>query len=422
MTSNEYNNLNINNIINTNTNTTNNTNDNTINPTDFNINSFPDINEAVPNDLTINPIPIITSIPSLPKEAFINNIEIIIRPEECINHNLVLPQYASLCEELTCLICSYMVWNPISCIVCSSPFGQKCINNWLNKNKQCPKGCKFEEAEFPKLLNRIMNNVKLYCLYKANGCNDVITYDNFYKHVNQCNFAVYRCKSPNCESKGSKQEMEKHVLNDCGNVVFKCKVCRLNIKKEYYFQHEKNPTICLNECRKVFDILESDNDRLAIRNKDLENQINNITKNNEELKKNHQNVHQNVDIIDNRFKNISNCTHDYKLREDLIINASTCSVCKKNNLSYAWCCNLCHSDTLCLICFSMKFPNTVVKCKKSHNLQPMETYINTKHVCNECRMGIDDNFTARCEDCDYDLCSRCFVEEMKKKKGACLIF
>ena len=110
----------------------------------------------------------------------------------CINATLVLPQFESLCEELICAICLGIVWDPISCAKCTTPYGTKCLENWFKRDSRCPKGCTFEKREIAALSKRMMNKIQFYCLNKTSGCNQIVTYENFYDHVNSCQFASYK--------------------------------------------------------------------------------------------------------------------------------------------------------------------------------------------------------------------------------------
>ena len=79
-------------------------------------------------------------------------------------------------KDFICPICHYILNNPISCSdkENSHSFCKKCIDNYLEKNYNCPT-CKlnFEYKEN----NEINNELKILlfnCMFKNEGCNYII--------------------------------------------------------------------------------------------------------------------------------------------------------------------------------------------------------------------------------------------------------
>jgi len=189
--------------------------------------------------------------------------------EKCIKSELILSQFEGLSEELICPICLDIVWHPICCLNCSSPYGDKCLNNWFKYNSLCPKQCKFEKSEVNLLLKRIINKIEFNCLYKENGCNTIIKYEHFYHHVNSCDFANYRCSAEGCEIQGSRQTLIEH-LKICEFGIEKCTTCSITLKRKEFFEHKSD----IKNCMKVFEAkiekLEDNNSQLEKENNKLE--------------------------------------------------------------------------------------------------------------------------------------------------------
>jgi len=359
------------------------------------------------------------------KNNICNNIEVIPHPIECIKSELILPQFLSMSEELVCSICLDIVWEPISCKVCTSPFGSKCLNNWFKYNKKCPKQCEYEPAEFSLLLKRLVNKIQFYCLYKTDGCQEVINYDNFYKHINSCPYAEYRCKSPNCNAKGTKKEMEDHVAV-CETYERKCDICRLSLKNLEFLNHKNNPELCQKECIKVFERLEEENKRLANKNAELAKSLEKLLMKNEELTNDKNNNDKLIEIKDLNNNNNDDkfeqesifCSHKIKLKSN-ILETYTCKICSKK-INLGWKCKTCKTS-VCTVCFENKYPNTIVQCKKGHYLAAKHKTVLGKYMCDRCSLEILANSTFRCEACDYDLCFGCYKSDLKKS-NKCILF
>jgi len=133
-------------------------------------------------------------------------------PEVCLNTDLILPQFENLCEELICSICLNLVWDPIACIKCTSPFGKKCLESWLKRDNRCPiENSIFEGREVTSLTRRLMSKIQLYCSNKQYGCNEIVDYEDFYKHSNSCKYMPYKCPYKECNVRGKRNEMLSHM-------------------------------------------------------------------------------------------------------------------------------------------------------------------------------------------------------------------
>ena len=146
-------------------------------------------------------------------------------------------------EDLICPICFDILKNPISCSnnKNSHSFCKECITQHLKENNKCPT-CKLNfEYKINFKLNNILNKLSFECLFKKEGCKDILSYSEYLNHLNNCKYnnnIEYECniKTYNYNKKefqicgyiGDKTEIEKH-FKICGLTQFKCSFCNINM-------------------------------------------------------------------------------------------------------------------------------------------------------------------------------------------------
>ena len=145
-------------------------------------------------------------------------------------------------EDLICPICFNILKNPISCSnkKNSHSFCKECIDEYLKENNKCPI-CKLNfEYIINNELNNILNKLSFECLYKNEGCKDILSYFGYLNHINKCKYnnIKYECniKKYNYDKKefeicgylGNKTDIENH-FNKCGLTKYKCLFCNINI-------------------------------------------------------------------------------------------------------------------------------------------------------------------------------------------------
>ncbi len=140
-----------------------------------------------------------------------------------IDSNFVTPEFNTFIEVIECKICTGIVVNPICCKVCDNLFCKNCIKDWLERRKnECPFRCKFEEFQIRPTTKNMIHKIKLFCCNKEKGCSEIIDYENYIKHLNNCEFNLYECIGCNMNSK--KDEMKIHVLK-CDKLFKNCEFC-----------------------------------------------------------------------------------------------------------------------------------------------------------------------------------------------------
>ena len=146
-------------------------------------------------------------------------------------------------EDLICPFCFYLSKNPISCSSNKKvhSFCKDCIDQYLKENNKCPT-CKLNfEYKINNELNDLLNKLSFECLFKKEGCKDILSYSEYLNHINNCKYdnnIEYECniKKYNYNKKefekcgyiGNKINIEQHFKR-CGLSEYKCLFCDKNI-------------------------------------------------------------------------------------------------------------------------------------------------------------------------------------------------
>ena len=142
-------------------------------------------------------------------------------------------------QRLLCIICNNILWKPIACSSCYDHFCSSCIHTWITESKNvCPK-CKsipFKGNKAIPLVNGMLGDLRLECIYSSNGCKEDIPYDSIEIHERNCLYSSIKCK--NCNECILKKDVEEHK-NDCAEIEFKCNLCEMKIKKKLLKEHNK---------------------------------------------------------------------------------------------------------------------------------------------------------------------------------------
>lgn len=140
-----------------------------------------------------------------------------------IDPELITPEFTTFSDIIECKICSGVVVDPVSCQLCDNIFCKTCINDWLKrKNSECPFRCKYQEFQIRPTTKNMIHKIKLYCSNKLAGCQEILDYEFYFKHLNLCEFNQYECIG--CNLKGQKNELRSHVLK-CEKLFQNCEYC-----------------------------------------------------------------------------------------------------------------------------------------------------------------------------------------------------
>lgn len=148
-------------------------------------------------------------------------------------------------QHLVCGICFDILWKPVSCSKCQANFWEGCIARWLSSSgssghpvNSCPNRCIYRKANSPPILKNLLSELRIFCGYKENGCNQIITYDGLERHETSCPFQPENCSG--CEKVFLLHERQLHE-QACDLVKIPCEVCeKVFTRKEFKDHNELN--------------------------------------------------------------------------------------------------------------------------------------------------------------------------------------
>ena len=184
--------------------------------------------------------------------------------EEDININIIYPQFLSpdnvidKTEEIDnflCCLCHGIVCEPVFDKSCHL-FCKRCIKLHLSKNNKCPIDnnlLKFEELTDMILIQTLLNNKKIYCNHKKEGCNWNGFYKDYKTHLNtECLKECLYCSNEGCSQKILRENYNEH-LKKCSFRKVLCNECKIEILHNKLEEHKKIcPKIKINcpHCKK----------------------------------------------------------------------------------------------------------------------------------------------------------------------------
>ncbi len=253
-----------------------------------------------------------------------------------LNENGILDEYIqtndkNCLEVFTCSICSCLAWDPVFCPKCDKPFCRACLNKY-GKNKKCPFKCDSNTfREITRNEKNYLDKIKIKCTNV--GCQKYIPYSDYVNHLEKCQLRKYHCKNQNCKEEGyindminhskicpyrmiqctkCKQnikcsDMKTHQQEFCPEIIVKCKLCGITMKRgQYIIEHksDNNENVkCLKsqveKWSKVY------NDDINNKNKEimeLKNKIKEMEKNKKIIENENATLKKNLGEIRSFFK------------------------------------------------------------------------------------------------------------------------
>lgn len=141
---------------------------------------------------------------------------------------------------LKCKICKNILLNPYDCSKCGNTFCYNCISKLKQNKMSCPFNCKlFEITPSSFGIKKFLNQLKFYCKYKNNGCNEIVPYLDIESHENSCPFNIVTCPNAQCRVKIKNDMLENHIQNECPFTLFECKNCNINLNRKDMILHNK---------------------------------------------------------------------------------------------------------------------------------------------------------------------------------------
>ena len=119
--------------------------------------------------------------------------------------------------ELICCICTGVLEDPVES-PCRHVFCSPCVKPWINKNSTCPqcRGNIYEKDLKPvvPILKNIIDKQKIWCNYKENGCEEVVTIEALQRHLEKCSFEPSRAQREKNNRQNIAQGSHSKVENE----------------------------------------------------------------------------------------------------------------------------------------------------------------------------------------------------------------
>ncbi|UJR32582.1 hypothetical protein I4U23_020042 [Adineta vaga] len=165
--------------------------------------------------------------------------------EEGLSSNRIQGSSEIDLNDIQCSICCNILWKPIACQSCETPFCSKCIATWLNVNpNRCPMRCnKYIQRPCTRFITKQLAKLQVFCIHQPNGCHDIVSYEAVGKHEAQCDYQPKECSG--CKLQLLKKEYIEHE-NSCSEVELTCDDCKTIYKRSDALTSHSD-MICLKE-------------------------------------------------------------------------------------------------------------------------------------------------------------------------------
>jgi len=146
-------------------------------------------------------------------------------------------------ELVECCLCHGLLLHPVACGTCEKPNCSACIQKLLATKSElvCPHGCpSYIEYPCPKGISFVLSSLNILCLYKPNGCTEILSYDKLEEHEKECEYQLFTCTG--CQQGITKKDYDEHI-SQCQLVSITCEQCSTSYKRRDTDLH--TPTECL---------------------------------------------------------------------------------------------------------------------------------------------------------------------------------
>ena len=108
--------------------------------------------------------------------SFYNSTKMTTAEQNSLSSSRVSGSSATSIDLLECSICQELLWKPVACQFCETPFCSACINKWLASNpKTCPNRCEsYIERRCPPIIAKLLSQLQINCSNQDSGCPEVM--------------------------------------------------------------------------------------------------------------------------------------------------------------------------------------------------------------------------------------------------------
>ena len=165
-------------------------------------------------------------------------------------------------EDFKCPVCFEILQEPHLTTCCGNHHICKvCLEKVRNTSGTCPL-CQMNPFTgfIDKRFERQLNEFKVYCLNKKEGCQWIGGFGKIHQHLNieesngECQFVIVKCSnSVKCKKQLFRKDLADHVMNYCKYREVQCMYCGLvSTYEEITTSHANNctkyPMLCQNGC------------------------------------------------------------------------------------------------------------------------------------------------------------------------------
>jgi hypothetical protein len=154
-----------------------------------------------------------------------------------------------LFTRLTCSICTLIPFDPLECKNCNAIVCKQCKDRW--DKKECVFRCGGEGDETPsRILRDVINSLCIKCTNNIHGCQENFKPEKLKSHEIECSYEEIKCPFSDCKYFDIRKNVLTHI-DKCEHNKIKCKFCKNTFKKSEFDKHiEEDCEEVLIECTK----------------------------------------------------------------------------------------------------------------------------------------------------------------------------
>ena len=136
---------------------------------------------------------------------------------------------STVSQNFICSMCFNVLRDPVLCPRNHHCFCRGCITKHLENSQRCPT-CADELtvetlAEPQRMVKDILNELKIHCVYKSRGCQEILQLQHIDQHEATCGFTPAVCTNQGCGATLNQRDLIHHESEVCEFRKLKCHSC-----------------------------------------------------------------------------------------------------------------------------------------------------------------------------------------------------